>query len=66
MITKTLEFANPSEIYEKLHSENSVLLESQKNGSYSYIALNPYMIFKSKENFEKFKFLLIFKNFYIG
>jgi len=48
MFTKNLKFVNPSQIYDKLQSQNSVLLESQKNGSFSYIALNPYMIFKSK------------------
>lgn len=49
MYIKELRFENPCRIYEKLRSLNSILLESQKNGRYSYIALNPYMIFKSKK-----------------
>jgi para-aminobenzoate synthetase component I len=48
MFIKTLEFVNPSKVYEKLQGQNSALLESQKNGNHSYVALNPYMIFKSK------------------
>ena len=50
MIIKKLPFQDPCVIYEKLRSLNSVLLESQKNGEHSYIALNPYLIFKSKGN----------------
>jgi len=48
MIIKNLPFQDPCKVYEKLRSINSVLLESQKNGDYSYVALNPYLIFKSK------------------
>jgi len=48
MHIKNLPFSNPSDVYEKLQSLNSVLLESQKNGNHSYIALHPYMLFKSK------------------
>lgn len=49
MHLKELRFKDPCQAYEKLRSLNSILLESQKNGRYSYIALNPYMIFKSKK-----------------
>lgn len=49
MYIKLLGFKDPYQTYEKLRSLNSVLLESQKNGRYSYIALHPYMIFKSKK-----------------
>lgn len=56
MIIKKLPLQDPCIVYEKLRSPNSVLLESQKNGQYSYIALNPYLIFKSKgEKIELFK-----------
>ncbi|MBW2989237.1 anthranilate synthase component I family protein [Candidatus Woesearchaeota archaeon] len=48
MFIKELGFKDPCEAYEKLRDINSVLLESQKNGRHSYIALNPYMVFKSK------------------
>lgn len=48
MYIKQLEFADPCSVYQKVYKVNSVLLESQKNGRYSYIALNPYLIFKSK------------------
>ncbi|MBU0761491.1 MAG: anthranilate synthase component I family protein [Candidatus Altiarchaeota archaeon] len=41
-------FISPHIAYGLLRSPNSVLLESQKNGRYSYIALNPIKIFKSK------------------
>lgn len=49
MHIQELSFQDPCQIYEKLRGVNSILLESQKNGRYSYIALNPYMIFKSKK-----------------
>jgi len=48
MFLKELKFRDPCKVYERLQNLNSVLLESQKNGNHSYIALNPYMIFKSK------------------
>lgn len=48
MFLNHLEFRDPCTVYERLQEVNSVLLESQKNGKNSYIALNPYMIFKSK------------------
>lgn len=48
MHLKQKKIKDPCFVYKKFYSKNSVLLESQKNGRYSYIALNPYMIFKSK------------------
>ncbi len=48
MYLKQLKYRDPCSVYQKLYRLNSVLLESQKNARYSYIALNPYIIFKSK------------------
>tara|TARA_Y100000310_G_scaffold309226_1_gene353128 strand:- start:36 stop:1355 length:1320 start_codon:yes stop_codon:yes gene_type:complete len=50
MITRSIPYQDPATIYEALRSKNSILLESQKNGNNSYIALNPYQLFKSKGN----------------
>jgi len=50
MHTASIPFTDPFEAYTKLYRKDSVLLESQKNGQFSYIALNPYKIFKSKKN----------------
>ena len=50
MHLKEKKIKDPCFVYKKFYSKNSILLESQKNGRYSYIALNPYMIFKSKNN----------------
>ncbi len=48
LFSKSIKFKNPIKVYEEYRSKNSILLESQKNGRYSYIALNPDMIFRSK------------------
>ncbi|MDA1197040.1 MAG: anthranilate synthase component I family protein [Nanoarchaeota archaeon] len=50
MIIRSIRFQSPHKIYESLRCKNSILLESQKHGNNSYIALNPYLIFKSKNN----------------
>jgi|ETNmetMinimDraft_2_1059921.scaffolds.fasta_scaffold03564_4 para-aminobenzoate synthetase component 1 len=50
MITRSIPYQDPVLLYEALRSKNSILLESQKNGNNSYIALNPYQLFKSKGN----------------
>ncbi|MBD3260964.1 MAG: aminodeoxychorismate synthase component I [Candidatus Altiarchaeales archaeon] len=48
MFVKELPWIDPAAAYKALYRGESVLLESQKNGVYSYIALNPYMKIKSK------------------
>ncbi len=48
MHSQKIAFQDPLRVYERLFSPDSVLLESQKKGRYSYIATDPYMVFKSR------------------
>lgn len=47
-VIKIYPFQDPCEVYALVRSRNSILLESQKHGAHSYIALDPSLIFKSK------------------